>query len=448
MKNLLTFILCIVSFTAFSQTFNNTFPHPGFGDQVELEETGYRVMGFGNNITGNHLLVIHVDKYGDTLQVRKIYFDFDFFSPTFTLRSASDRDGNHYVNFSHNADSISIIKLSPDWQEIWRKNLTNKQSDITALKVTNDNHIIAVTSQKLFKLDVAGNVIWHQYFGETDVIETRANSIEETETGDLFLYSIDYWMEPGQYYWETPKRPKLRIFSQSGEMRDSTLLPVYTGSSIPYGNDYICIGSNFDSSPRNLLYRHDINGLIFQEREIHLGENVRLFHMVENHDGNLVACGNGANSLVLHCMTKDGDSLWTRVIDYEAGVPMDMKLAADGGYVISYFAEANDGRTYPGLIKTDAMGNISSLGIEERDINQQVKVYPNPAAESVVFELQKPMHSAIITVTDITGRHVATIPLTAEKTTWQTAGLPSGVYLYRIEGATAVASGRLVILNE
>lgn len=448
MKNLLTVILCIVSFTAFSQNFNKTFPHPGFGDQVELEETGYRVMGFGNNITGNHLLVIHVDKYGDTLQVRKIYFDFDFFSTSFTLKSASDKDGNHYVNMSHNRDSVSLIKLSPDWQEVWRKNLTNKQSDITALKVTNDNHIIAVTSQKLFKLDVDGNVIWQKYYGETDVIGTRANSIEETETGDLFLYSMDAWMEPGQYYWETPTRPKLRIFSQNGAMRDSTLLPVYTGSSISYGSDYICLGCEWDTPGRNLLYRHDINGLIFQEKEIYLGENVRLFHMVENHDGNLVTYGNGANSLVLHCMTKDGDSLWTRVIVYEVGVPMDMKLAADGGYVISYFAKANDGRTYPGLIKTDAMGNISSLGFEERNINQHVKVYPNPAAESVVFELQKPTHSATITVTDITGRQVATIPLTGEKTIWHTAGLPSGVYLYRIEGAITLTSGRLVILNE
>jgi hypothetical protein len=449
MKNLLTVILCIVSFAAFSQSFNNTFPHSGFGDQVELEETGYRVMGFGNNITGNHLLVIHVDKYGDTLQTRKIYFDFDFFSPTFTLRSASDRDGNHYVNFSHNADSISIVKLSPDWQEIWRKNLTNKQSDITALKVTNDNHIIAVTSQRLFKLDVAGNVIWQQYFGETDVIETRANSIVETGTGDLFLYSIDYWAEPGQFYWEMPTRPKLRIYSQNGEMRDSTLLPGYTGSSISYGSDYICLGSEQDTPRRTLLYRHDINGLIFQEREIHLGENVRLYSMVENHEGNLVALGYLDNNVVLHCMTKEGDSLWTRYINNEAkAVPMNMKLAADGGYVISYFFEANDGTSNPGLIKTDALGNISSLGFEERDINQRVKVYPNPASEYVVFELQKPMHSATITVTDITGRLVATIPLTAEKTTWQTAGLPSGVYLYRIEDAATIASGRLVILNE
>lgn len=444
MKNLLTFILYIVSFAAFSQSFNTTYPYYDYanGDQVELEETGYRVMGYGRDTSEGYLLVIHTDSYGDTLQTRKMYPGFEY--PE-TLKMVTDQDGNHYVNLPYNRDTISIVKLSPDWGEVWRKRLTNKFNEVTSMLVTNDNHIMVATSRRLFKLDTNGNIIWQQNYGEANASLTRSRLICEVTNGNLFLYGydiIDYTFYPHDHI------PKLRIFSQSGEMRDSTLLPINTNSSILYGNDYICLGSEWDTPSPTLLYRHDINGLIFQEREIHLGEDVRLFHMVENHDGNLVACGNGANSLVLHCMTKDGDSLWTRVIDYEAGVPMDMKLATDGGYVISYFAEANDGRTYPGLIKTDAMGNISSLGFEERGINQQVKVYPNPATESVVFELQKPMHSAIITVTDITGRHVATIPLTTEKTTWQTAGLPSGVYLYRIEGATAVASGRLVILNE
>lgn len=444
MKNLLTVILCIVSFTAFSQSFNTTYPFYGlaYGDQVDLEETGYRVMGYGRDTSQGYLLVIHTDSYGDTLQTRKMYLGFEYPG---TLKMVTDQDGNHYVNLPYNRDTISIVKLSPDWGEVWRKSLTNKFNEVTSMLVINDNHIIVATSKRLFKLDTNGNIIWQQNYGESNAFRTRSPLICEVTNGNLFLYGyddIDYTYYPHYYI------PKLRIFSQSGEIRDSTLLPINTNSSISYGSDYICLGSEWDAPHRNLLYQHDINGLIFQEKEIHLGENVRLFHMVENHDENLVACGNGENSLVLHCMTKEGDSLWTRFINNEVGIPMDMKLAADGGYVISYFAEANDGRTYPGLIKTDAIGNISSLGFEERDINQHVKVYPNPAAEDVVFELQKPVQSATITVTDITGRQVATIPLTGEKTRWKTAGMPSGVYLYRIEGATAVASGKLVILIE
>lgn len=445
MKNILTTLFCIVSFAAFSQSFNTTFPHPGFGDQVELEETGYRVMGFGNNITGNHLLVIHTNKYGDTLQVRKIYFDFDFFSPSFTLRSASDRDGNHYVNMSSNNDSVSLIKLSPNWQEVWRKNLTNNQSEITALLVTDDNHIIAAASKKLYKLDTNGNIIWQQNYGEANAFRTRGYSIHEVANGDLFLYASDEIHEGFNITYEQ----KLRIFDQDGIQKDSIPLPLFTFSSLPYEENFICLGTSLSSNYPNghyLLYRHDINGFIYDEKEFYLTEGAILYWLVENHEGNLVAAGNGANGLVLHCMTKEGDSLWTRVISNDTDItPMDMKLAADGGYVISYFFESNDGSTYPGLIKTDAMGNISGLGFEESDINQRVKVYPNPAAEYVVFELQKPIHSATIDLTDICGRQIATIAVTGEKTVWQTAGLKPGLYLYHLKTQDGFGSGKLLI---
>jgi hypothetical protein len=77
-----------------------------------------------------------------------------------------------------------------------------------------------------------------------------------------------------------------------------------------------------------------------------------------------------------------------------------------------------------------------------------VRVYPNPASNYMVFELQKAAQNGTITITDITGRPIASFPLTGEKTVWQTRGIPSGVYLYRIEEATALAPGKLVILNE
>lgn len=450
MKNLLTMFFCIISFAAFSQSFNTTFPHPGFGDQVELEETGYRVMGFGNNITGNHLLVIHVDKYGDTIQTRKICFDFDFFSPSFTLRSASDSDGNHYLNMSLNSDSISLVKLSPDWQEVWRKNLTNKQGEITTLKVTEDNHIIAAADRRLFKLDADGNIIWQRSFGEAFDILSRPYSVIETENNELFVYSLDYWMDPDQLYFETPMRSKLRIFNQNGVMRDSILFPGYYQKCLLYDDHFIGVAPirNSHQYYPSVLFRHDFNGLITDSKEINVNEDVFFYHMVENNDGNLVVFGDTENSFVMHCMTKEGDSLWTRFIDNEAeAVAMDMKLAADGGYVISTFTELNDGLPYPGLIKTDAMGNISGVGFEESDISQKVRVYPNPAAEYVVFELEKPIQNASITLTDITGRQIKTVTITGAKTVCETTGVPSGVYLYRIDGANTVASGKLVILK-
>ncbi len=87
------------------------------------------------------------------------------------------------------------------------------------------------------------------------------------------------------------------------------------------------------------------------------------------------------------------------------------------------------------------------IGISEME-ETVAMVYPNPAQDNVVFEFKKPFPSGTISISDIAGRLIVSLPITGEKTVWQPGGIPSGVYLYRIEGASAIASGKLVILTE
>lgn len=79
--------------------------------------------------------------------------------------------------------------------------------------------------------------------------------------------------------------------------------------------------------------------------------------------------------------------------------------------------------------------------------NNSVKVYPNPASEYVVFELQKPLSTgaATLTITDITGRPVTTLPLRSEKTVWQTENAKPGVYLYRISHPGGNIVGKILL---
>lgn len=86
------------------------------------------------------------------------------------------------------------------------------------------------------------------------------------------------------------------------------------------------------------------------------------------------------------------------------------------------------------------------IGINEME-ETVCRVYPNPSLGYVVFELKKPLPVGNITISDITGRLVTTMALTGEKTVWQTGEIPTGVYLYRIKGATSVVSGKLLIMN-
>ncbi|HOI87407.1 MAG TPA: T9SS type A sorting domain-containing protein [Lentimicrobium sp.] len=140
------------------------------------------------------------------------------------------------------------------------------------------------------------------------------------------------------------------------------------------------------------------------------------------------------------------EKLWNGVIDN-----------GDGSYVITatLFGNANSGDV---SCMTTPIGGYDIWLIQLRDTTVvstnhipydagMVSVYPNPANDYVVFELKKPLPVGNITISDITGRLVTTMALTGEKTVWQTGEIPTGVYLYRIKGATSVASGKLLIMN-
>lgn len=50
-----------------------------------------------------------------------------------------------------------------------------------------------------------------------------------------------------------------------------------------------------------------------------------------------------------------------------------------------------------------------------------------------------------ISISDIYGRTVAQIPVTGEKTVWQTGNLVSGVYLYHLNNGNFIATGKFMI---
>ena len=74
-----------------------------------------------------------------------------------------------------------------------------------------------------------------------------------------------------------------------------------------------------------------------------------------------------------------------------------------------------------------------------------VAVYPIPANDYVIFELNTNDRNGTVTITDITGRPVATLPLTGQKTVWQTEGIKPVVYLYRLQTGQGSACGKLMI---
>lgn len=461
MKKFITLLLCMVSFGAFSQNFIKSYSFFGNAEaaRVDLEETGYRMIGSGRDINGDFVFVLHLDFSGDTIKTRKMYFDFQFFHGLYPCLEITDHVGNHYIVVSRSADSALIVKYSPEWQELRRKSIPTFGTYQTyAITHTADNHLVLVCGNDLLKLDTDFNIIWHkQYGGETNGTESESKpySVIEADGGDLFVYSMDYLRV---FHFEYPPHyAYLRIFNKDGMLRDS-IATTLRYECLPYEDGFICTGYYmnllaFPPVTGNSLIHHDLGGAqVLLKNLAYVDSSCIVQRPVQNHEGNLIFfganCADFNRNIYMHAASIEGDSLWTRQFpfpDYEKSWVTDIKVAPDGGYLFSTYHEANDNRVFPGLIKTDAMGNISSLGFEESVINEKVRVYPNPAAGYVVFEIKQPSPGGAITITDITGRTVAEIPANSVKVVWEPAGAKPGVYFYRLREPSGTTGGKLLI---
>lgn len=87
----------------------------------------------------------------------------------------------------------------------------------------------------------------------------------------------------------------------------------------------------------------------------------------------------------------------------------------------------------------------SCVGVNENFLNIP-RVYPNPSKDNVIFESQH-ITTGVISILDIYGREIAKVPVTGEKTVWDTRSIKPGMYLYHIYDGKNIASGKLMIVK-
>jgi hypothetical protein len=102
----------------------------------------------------------------------------------------------------------------------------------------------------------------------------------------------------------------------------------------------------------------------------------------------------------------------------------------------------------------------TTVGVQETTLNQQLKAYPNPASNYVIFEFPT-IHTAssvalaevesgekphpMLTITNTLGQQVAQLEIKDTKTVWDTRQVYSGVYFYRVVIENTTYSGKTVI---
>jgi len=477
MRKAILMLFVTAGLAAGAQNFENYYPYwlEGEGDVVINYTDGYAMAGFSaEGVYGSKLFIIRTDLKGDTLWTR--HFDFeDTESLPYINSYTIDDDSNVYLGVK-SAGARSLIKMSPEWDTIWSKQY-DSFSDVNQIVFSRDKHLLLsaygqTSHHRMYKMDLDGNIIWQSeqihHTNEIGFTYRYSPSILEMNDNRFVLISVlSGWygsFVSSDVYTFTMNGDSISYASFDGYILCDTYLYENALFSLYHSTGATSQFSNF-------LIKFLPDGTILWEKELAMAKTCYTYRFLPVSGDKLIAVGvngytepidqiNGdklnavsstgiyepLDQIFLHVMTINGDSLWTAYLGNSQQIwPYDVKQCTDKGYVVTGVSEISGNYT-PLLIKTDSIGNLSNVGINNDFMKSKITVYPNPATEYVIFESRN-IQGGLISISDIYGSTVAKMAVTGEKTVWDARGVQPGAYLYHINNGKYIMSGKLMIIK-
>lgn len=457
MKKLLLTTLLLNVLPLQAQPFEKCYPSLNnlFTDDVEVNESGFTLAGFGYVNNQVRMALIHTDAMGDTLGVE--------YPETVvpgngipTSLMITTRDGCHYVAVA-NGETANLIKYAPGWTELWRvKN--DSLNHIGAFCETSDDKLLVSgnpAGAALTKIDTSGRIQWQVELPE-GWLYPSTESLLETGNGEILL-GMYY---PDSYPGGVTYNNTFYTLSATGTLLSTASLhpdpqnQCKAGITIKIEDHFASICSFSDDKPRLVLHQPD--GSILTQKVIDLPFTMYSFRkMILNSSNELVAAGTAFNSAtglfstIIYGMSTTGDSLWLSTREFENQfILSDLALCADGGYILCgvYEYKPATEEFCPMLIRTDPWGGNSPMDIVSPEPQEGLLVYPNPAVDKAVFESREPLKGTLL-ITDLSGRSIAELPFCGTKTVWFTGKTAPGIYLYKISSSGKTFTGKLVVVE-
>ncbi|HLO91180.1 MAG TPA: T9SS type A sorting domain-containing protein [Lentimicrobium sp.] len=440
----LTALLLFISLsgqTTFQKSYG--FYYSAFPDLVFSQDDGY-LMALVSFKDKYYMSFVKTDLNGDTLWTKDVDAGLTYGSQ---LYGNDDQLGNIYIYTGH----YKLFKFDKNANLKWEKSLT----DPIRKFFVKDNILWGCShpyhGNYLYKFDATtGDSLWRSQIFNYDPeiwLNSDATSIVATNNGNVVI-TISY-INPFEGF---PMQTKFFLFPANSTEPVSFTFPYnkdfVVRESKSIGNDIISIASNVGYNvDDNICYfiKYSSDGTLQTFSEKHFGyPEIGLFKLVITQQNEVVAMGNSITqtypNLMLHCFSMNGDSLWTQFpgnTDLWAG---DIKLAADGGFILtgSHYRSSDD---TPYLIKTSPLGTLNA--IHENNPLQAV-VYPNPASDFITFNTPS-ITSGKLIIMDATGKICARKDITSNKTTWYCKFENPGVYFYQIINEKQSLTGKFVV---
>ncbi|HLN52379.1 MAG TPA: T9SS type A sorting domain-containing protein [Lentimicrobium sp.] len=452
MKTILCTLWLILSVAKTNgQTFFKSFEGVIEADQnkVFVQNDGFIITGFGFIQDKYQLYVMKVNLTGEIVWTK--YHEITGYSGENyrCYSSAIDPEGNMYLGLLY-----SLIKLTPEG-EIAYHNIS--EATYFDLLWHESGELIASaqwqpSSHRIFRIDPSNCTIIEQSTSiqGTNLIGTSLAIDDENNIVLSLSEGFDY---------TAPAASNLYVF-QNLNLQSFDVIPLQYEESVVHrttiwsDGSYVAVGHEGQyATTDNVSYltRFQKDGSVSQENAATFPYRfARLYKYVFNNQGNVVALGEvqknseSNKQILLHCMSNEGDSIWTTFYGTsDITKPYDIRMAPDGGYVIAGTTDFNNTQV-PCIIKTNSVGQLTPLGLEQKPVFEMVNVYPNPANGILTFEAHG-IDAGTIIISNVIGQKCLETKLNGIKTIVPTGDLKPGLYIYLIRTDKFTKTGKIQV---
>lgn len=440
-KILFTILVCIGLTTAkaqyaFEKTYN--FYNNAYGEVLFIQDDGY-LLAFAGLKEKYYFSLLKTDFNGDTIWTKN--YDIGLVSDYFSYGDM-DEYGNMYISCGDGPNNL--VKINPQGEILWVKGYHRFKRSI---KYYNNALWVATEGAYLYKIDPNnGDSLWcSPRINENQNFQCIPIAMTVMNDGKV-LFTVVYSGAFGAlsnstiYSYDDGAESPVKVTLDNNQSAFITDINAVE-------NELWAVGrANYYSTTSGLFFMKFLaDGTILSIADS-MPSPIRYNRFIINSEGNIVLLGestlNGDNSIYLHCMTSDYDSIWTRNYNNGSYLSFQVRQTNDNGYIISGSNESISGSINPVLIKTNSEGLIISANSLLYSSN--AKVYPNPVSNLLVVESTK-SGPGIFSIYNMLGRLVMKTQITGDATTVNVSNLEKGIYLYEIKYNDLLYTGKVIV---
>ena len=466
MKRLILFILCLNLFAANyavaqSITWQRTYGYDAVIYKIQQTiDGGYAATGQIGTINSRKMILIKLNAYGDTSWVKII-----------GVGSASGswveqtQDKGYIIGGSEDSgfvdDRVYLLKTDSLGNIIWDKTYENSDLDVCyCVKQTLDGGYIlacrttpSVADMTWFiKTDSVGNLIWQKVYGDginrTTILEVNITQngfiavglIGNGQSGDAYLMRLN---SNGDTLWTKRK---------GGNKLDATIsIDKVNSEGFILGG----ISKSFNTNNKTEAYviKIDTNGqTLWQRTYSNIGVE-ECYSIRYKPNFGYAFCG-FSDSLgnfnqykaKLRIIDLNGNQLFEN--SFAPGIDdhsfNSLELTADGGFILGGYANLVPGATKPFAVKTDSLGRVNPIGINDPVELNPYKYFlysnfPNPFNSNTIIKYELRENAYVeLSIYDILGKQICII---------DKGNKVSGLYSIRLEVARFNMASGIYLLN-